>query len=203
MALPDKSIDGKILNAARQEFLEHGYRGASLRAICSRAGVTTGALYNRYSGKEELFRALVQPFQDYLTGLFSQLERKTGELVDASDLSSIWHSSPEEMRAVMNLFYEHLTEFRLLLTGADGSPYEGFFHRLIDWETDCTCRIMQTAFRRGLTARMPDRDELHLLLTAFFSAVVEPALHAWPLEKALACCDSVCLLFNWPAVFGL
>ena len=37
---------------------------ASLRRICANAGVTTGALYKRYSGKEALFQALVQSVID-------------------------------------------------------------------------------------------------------------------------------------------
>ena len=48
-----------ILQAARDEFLEFGYEGASLRRICAAAGVTTGAIYFFFSGKEELFRTIV------------------------------------------------------------------------------------------------------------------------------------------------
>ena len=41
--------------AAKKEFLEKGFRSASLRNIVKSAGVTTGALYGYYSSKEELF----------------------------------------------------------------------------------------------------------------------------------------------------
>ena len=59
MSLPDRSIDPKILDCAKAEFLEKGFADASLRSICSKAGVTTGALYKRFSGKEALFEALL------------------------------------------------------------------------------------------------------------------------------------------------
>lgn len=45
--------------AAKKEFLEKGFRSASLRIIVKSAGVTTGAFYGYYSSKEELFAALV------------------------------------------------------------------------------------------------------------------------------------------------
>ena len=64
MANADKTIEPKILNCAKAEFLEKGFMNASLRQICANAGATTGALYKRYSGKEELFQALVQDVID-------------------------------------------------------------------------------------------------------------------------------------------
>ena len=57
MAKPDHSLDPLILASARREFLEKGFEKASLERICENANVTTGALYKRYSGKEELFAA--------------------------------------------------------------------------------------------------------------------------------------------------
>lgn len=60
MAKPDHSLDPLILESARKEFLAVSFEKASLNAISHGAGVTTGALYKRYSGKEELFSAVVE-----------------------------------------------------------------------------------------------------------------------------------------------
>ena len=48
-----------IHKAAKEEFLEKGFKGASLRNIVKTAGMTTGAFYGYYGSKEELFSALV------------------------------------------------------------------------------------------------------------------------------------------------
>ncbi|MDE6602502.1 MAG: TetR/AcrR family transcriptional regulator, partial [Lachnospiraceae bacterium] len=48
-----------ILSAAMEEFLEKGFKSASLRNIVKTAGVTTGAFYGYYDSKEDLFEALV------------------------------------------------------------------------------------------------------------------------------------------------
>ena len=58
MSLPDKSIDPRLLSAAKEEFLNKGFEKASLTDICKAAGVTTGALYKRFNGKEDLFPCL-------------------------------------------------------------------------------------------------------------------------------------------------
>ena len=43
--LEESATQQKILEAAKQEFLEKGFQGASLRNIVKTAGVTTGAFY--------------------------------------------------------------------------------------------------------------------------------------------------------------
>ena len=47
-----QQIQNSILSAAMQEFLEKGYKSASLRNIVKTAGVTTGAFYGYYDSKE-------------------------------------------------------------------------------------------------------------------------------------------------------
>lgn len=42
----DDSARGKILEAAKAEFLERGFAEASMRTIAERAGFTTGMLYS-------------------------------------------------------------------------------------------------------------------------------------------------------------
>lgn len=42
MSKPDTSIDPRILESAKTEFLLHGYEKASTNVICKNAGVTWG-----------------------------------------------------------------------------------------------------------------------------------------------------------------
>ena len=44
MARADRSIDPRILESARREFLANGFERASLKNICAQAGVTRGAI---------------------------------------------------------------------------------------------------------------------------------------------------------------
>ena len=43
-----------LIDAAAEVFAEEGYSGARVQSIAERAGLTTGAIYNRFSGKSEL-----------------------------------------------------------------------------------------------------------------------------------------------------
>ena len=49
---------GALLGCARDRFARDGYVATSLEAIASEAGVTKGALYHHFDGKEELFAAV-------------------------------------------------------------------------------------------------------------------------------------------------
>jgi Transcriptional regulator len=52
-----------ILAAARDTFAEHGFDGASIRAIAARAGVDPALVHHYFGTKEQLFRATVDiPF---------------------------------------------------------------------------------------------------------------------------------------------
>src|ERR1700685_2397077 len=50
----------RLLDAARSVFARGGFHGASVEEIASEAGVSTGALYSNFDGKEDLFLALME-----------------------------------------------------------------------------------------------------------------------------------------------
>jgi AcrR family transcriptional regulator len=49
-----------ILSASRAQFAEHGYDGATIRAIARAAGVDPALVHHYYGGKEHLFAAAMQ-----------------------------------------------------------------------------------------------------------------------------------------------
>jgi AcrR family transcriptional regulator len=52
-----------LLTAARDLFGTHGYADTAADDIVKRAGVTKGALYHHFAGKEAIFRAVVEQVQ--------------------------------------------------------------------------------------------------------------------------------------------
>lgn len=52
-------VDVLVLDAATDEFLGHGYAGASISRIVRTARISTKTIYVRYANKEELFMAVV------------------------------------------------------------------------------------------------------------------------------------------------
>jgi len=50
----------KLIAAGRELFAERGFAGVALTEVSARAGVTRGALYHHFSGKDGLFRAVCE-----------------------------------------------------------------------------------------------------------------------------------------------
>ncbi|MBO1902658.1 TetR/AcrR family transcriptional regulator [Leucobacter weissii] len=65
----------RLLEAATEVFVEEGLQGASVEAICSRAGFTRGAFYSNFDSKEELFLVLLE----------REFARQSAELQDTTD----------------------------------------------------------------------------------------------------------------------
>jgi AcrR family transcriptional regulator len=56
----DSGTSEAILDAARAQFAEHGYRGATIRAIAARAKVDPALVHHFYGTKEALFAAAMR-----------------------------------------------------------------------------------------------------------------------------------------------
>jgi AcrR family transcriptional regulator len=70
----------KILEAAFAEFYKHGFQGGSLNSMVDEAGITKGALFHHFAGKQELGYAVV----DELIGPLL-LQRWLDPLADTTD----------------------------------------------------------------------------------------------------------------------
>ncbi|MEM1098421.1 MAG: TetR/AcrR family transcriptional regulator [Planctomycetota bacterium] len=58
--LSKAETSAKLLAAGEKLFRERGYADAAMEDICSEVGVTRGALYHNFGGKEALFEAVVR-----------------------------------------------------------------------------------------------------------------------------------------------
>jgi AcrR family transcriptional regulator len=61
------STRAKLIRAARKLFANNGYASVGTEEIVRRAGVTRGALYHQFSGKEDLFLAVYEQVEQELT----------------------------------------------------------------------------------------------------------------------------------------
>lgn len=73
----------RLVAAAAEVFAERGYDGAGVAEIARRAGLTTGAIYSRFSGKAEL---LAEAIRSCTADEFDQLFAEHGFRGGATDL---------------------------------------------------------------------------------------------------------------------
>lgn len=201
MAKPDHSIDPRILESAKKEFLADGYEKASLSAICEDAGITTGALYKRYKGKEDLFCAVVADTIADLHGVIAQRCAISVDELSDKELVTAWEMN-ESMMWWFRFLYERRDCFLLLIKCSDGTRYADFQHDWVETMTGKSYEYFLVAKKRGLTSAGITREEMHILLSAFWTTIYEPFIHGYTWEQIESHCALICGLFNWRRVLG-
>lgn len=190
----DRQTKEKLLRAAKEEFLKKGYMKASLRNICKKAGVTTGAMYFFFEDKENLFGALVEKPLGEIYGIMKAHYEEEDALCEDLD-----YSKPEDVRHILftlhseenNLamleaieyLYKFRDEFLLLLTKAQGSKYENcidMFVELSERHYRHMAEVMDISFgKKGL-----DENTLHCLVHLQMETFIHPLTHGLTLEQA-------------------
>lgn len=68
--------------------------------------------------------------------------------------------------------------------------------------TVSTYDYFREAQKRGLTRVSISMEEMHILLSAFWTTIYEPFIHNYTWEQIEAHSKLVCGLFNWRRVLG-
>lgn len=193
----------RILRAAKEEFLEKGFRNASMREISRKAELTPSALYRHFPSKEAMFNSLLDPFTEKLLSRTQQHEQQAYENFDKTHSGDAMVTD-NAVSVFRHLFQENRDELRLIVCCSAGTKYENFINDLVTAETRDTLRAFDYLRACGLPVRPISEDELHVLLSAYLTAVLEPIAHDWPMEQALQCLDLVEEFFipAWKHIMG-
>lgn len=199
----DKSENHKkIMTAAKEEFMELGFDRASMRSIGERCGMTAAGIYRHCRDKEDLFDQLVSPAVERLN---EWMEKHIGRYVDDVEQKEqvMWRDS--EVDLMRELIYPNMEEYHLLLAKSKGTRYEDFLHDLTERHQDQLLAYMPMLREKGFRVWKLDPKELHLLLSAYTTALFEPVVHNYSLKEALRCLDTVEAFFlpGWKQLMGM
>lgn len=183
----------RLLAAATEVFAERGYDRAGVAEIARRAGLTTGAIYSRYSGKAELLvDALDAQMAGHLEALLAtaELDRATDALsmlgshlldtdhegIDAMFLEAVVAARREP--EVAEMLERKLEDERMRVSKIiEEAKAEGLFDPALD--THAVLTFIQaiglgfTIFRTVGTP-MPDRDAWLVVIDRVIAAALPP-----------------------------
>lgn len=176
----------KIVKAAMEEFLSRGYERASMKAVADAVGMTSAALYRHFANKQDMFAAMVKPAVDALEEWTSSHEEMSFAMLDEADLSKMWEfdSSANDARLILDVAYQQQDAFQLLFFRSAGTPYENYVHQIIEEATDRMMEFVALSKQHGYPAKEISHDEMHLLVTAYLMAMLEPLEHGYTREAA-------------------
>ena len=133
MQFAKEEIRENILKAAREEFLEKGFRDASIRSITAKAKTSKSNLYNYFNDKDALFRAVLKPTLSAIEKGFAAVRERNRT---RPETAYSFAAQKEYIIVVMEYVYAHQEDVKLLLFCAGGSSLEGYRDTVLDGFTD-------------------------------------------------------------------
>lgn len=185
MAEQEKMTLELLHEAAKTEFMEKGFQGASLRNIVKTAGVTTGAFYGYYNSKEELFKALVGETYEYILGEYKNSLKAFENLPLEQQPEAMGKISRECMKRLLFFAHEHSDETYMILQCSEGTRYAFLVEEMVELEIDATEKYCRVLGQLGYEAPHFDRKLEHILVTGMMNAYFELIIHELPLDEAI------------------
>lgn len=122
-----------LIKAATEEFAEYGFEKSSLRRICARAEVTTGALYSSFANKNDLFESVVTPVMEQVCHViemhFKGERASTGQelLDDQGEKNDI-----QAVMEILHYYFRHKDVCSILFHHREHPAVSRFFDYMIE-----------------------------------------------------------------------
>lgn len=173
-----------ILQAAKSEFLQKGFQSASLRNIVKTAGVTTGAFYGYFSGKEALFAALVEEHAVNIMNIFMSAQEDFANLPKEIQAQHMGVESRSSMNSIIDYIYDHFDEFKLLICRSEGTSYENFVHNMVEIEVEETLDFIELLREQGKNVPHMEKAVCHMIVSGMFNGMFQLIEHDMKRENA-------------------
>ncbi len=186
----DKTLSHERVKAAiREEFLEKGYEGASVRSIGARAGMSSAGLYRHYPDKASMFDAVIEPLTKSVE---SWLERHKQESLKSMDRQLSGDILGETLiDLIKDVILPRREEFKLLISCSAGSRYENYINDFVLQNQKDMMLTFERLRAEGYKVRDITEEELHILLSAYLTACFEPIIHGHDDEEVLRQLDTI------------
>ena len=94
---------------------------------------------------------------------------------------------------------------KLLLCRSEGTAYENFIHKNVLVQQKEMLQVIDTLKRRGVPVKPITEKDMHILLSAYLTALIEPIVHDYSEEETDVCLNKISDFFmpGWMNILGL
>ena len=186
MSEKDDILEGKIAEAAAEEFMDKGFRDASMRQIAKRAGLTTGALYSHYDNKDVLFCSVVGSALEAIRSEFAPIQQIHEAARSAGDPEQIIEAVRKEGQIYLDILFRHYDQCMLLFCRSDGSSLQGTLELLTAEKARQTAALL-----KPLIKKEADFDGLEFIFSEQFRFYRKVLEEGCTKEKAASCLETI------------
>lgn len=154
-------VKDNLVEIAREAFLEHGYKGVSMRDISRLTGMALGNIYYYFKSKDDLFKEVLHPLISKLEEVLLEHNKEENITLNVfaragEDYPFIWHFS--------DIVNEYRNELYLLFFQSQGSALEQYPDLLLD-----NVEVMGQEYLKRMKTKYP---QLNTDVTPFFMRIV-------------------------------
>lgn len=188
-------VSERLLDCAKEEFLEKGFQNASIRGIAKKAATSPRAVYTRFPNKEGLFDAIVQPVIDGLTSRYENYGSPYWEAYkNGSSVPGLSLDPAAVYIDMIDYIYDHQDEFILILNSLDGTRHTALVEHLteMNYQHLEEYRLLQKENGENTAIMM----KVYQMLThSFYTALFEPLSNHMNREEAHFYIRKLCRFF--------
>ena len=152
-----------LVEAARPLFAERGYAAVATEEIVRAAGVTRGALYHHFAGKEDLFAAVYEQVEAELVAEIGQVAT-----VAADPLDALHRGAARFLEACRRPEVQRIT----LIDAPSVLGWERWREIGVRYGFGLIEEVLKQGMEQGVIERQPVRPLTHLLLGAMDEAAM-------------------------------
>lgn len=169
----DDTKRSRILDAAEEEFGDHGFARASLNRIIRAAGISKGAVYYYFDDKRDLFTTLIE----------RRLKEHLGSPLDPAglDATTFWPEIEAWIERTVQASVQRPTLMRLVRTVLSMTGDIRRDPRLAPLY-DLAYQTIRDLIARGQTLGLV-RDDLELELLVKITVAADEAIDRWLIER--------------------
>jgi AcrR family transcriptional regulator len=157
LQIKKETIKNHILQAAREEFINKGFKDASMRTIAGNAGVGLSNIYNYFKNKDEILNEVLSPL---IMALDKILREHNDPEYISTDIFISKSYQLENINRFVNLITHYKEELSLLLFKSNGSRFENFRDTFADRHT-----LTGMQYLRRMKAKYP---KINTDISSFF-----------------------------------
>ncbi len=181
MQIKKDEVENSIIKAAEKEFVEKGYKDASLRSISKSSGVSLSNIYNYFKSKDKLYQQILRPLLDSINSVKIFLKNHSE---DEDTFSIEFHL--EFLEPVVDFIDNNRNLLKLLLINSYGSSFENYFDDFTEWYTDLSISAMEKiSMKKSEKPVRINRFVAHNLVAFWVQFLRESLMHDISREELL------------------
>ena len=171
-----------ILDAASQEFAEHGFDGASFNRIIAAAGISKGAMYYYFADKGDAYGAVLDDVMDRVEALMHEVETP-------NDADGFWAMLADGSDRLTAEFFDDPRTAALMRSLYARGPGDATYLRLMERSRRWVRHLLVIGQERHAVRGDVPLDLLVETVTAMMAAMdmwFDRAMETMPVEELIA-----------------